>query len=113
MLEFFFGILILFLLIMTFIEIFIVISSSKLNINENLSILLIPIKGHTENAEFILKNTILKYNFFKSYKNTIIVCLDLNMDYETRQICNIISSKYNYVYVLTPEEFLDGIKKVE
>lgn len=113
MLELFFGILILFLLGLTFIEIFIVMSASKLNINKKISILLVPIKGHDEQAEFILMNAILRFNFFKNLKNTIIVCLDIDMDKETRQICNIISSKYNYVYVLTPEEFLDGIKKVE
>lgn len=111
MLEFFFGILVIFLLILTFIEIFIVMSASTLNTNEKLSIMLIPINGHNEQAEFILMNTIINLRFFKSYKDTIIVCLDLGMDKETRQICNIISSKYNYVYVLTPEEFLDGIKK--
>lgn len=112
MLEIFFSLLIPLLLIISLIEFFKTFSSEKSNHKSSDSfILVVPISGHDETAEFTLKKIIFKCRHDDLLKNKIVVCLDLNMDKETRKICDIISSNYNYVYVLTPEEFIYKLKK--
>lgn len=66
--------------------------------NENNFILLIPMKGHVEDAELLIRNAITKM------KNQKIVCLDLDMDDETRKICNIMSTKHRIIHVLNKNE---------
>ena len=79
---------------------------------ENNFILLIPMKGHVEDAELLLRNAIIKVNYFKKIRNQKVICLDLGMDDETKEICNIMSIKYKAIDVLSQNEFKNFLDEI-
>lgn len=47
----------------------------------------IPLYGHCENIEFIIRKILIKYSWFKKNQNIKIIFTDNGADYETLQIC--------------------------
>lgn len=103
----------LFLAFIGLIEIFHLISlalfRSKSSIN---SIAVIPMYGHNEDAEYVLRNAASRISWINGSGSKRIICLDVGMDDETRQICDIFSKEYDYIDVCKVEEFEDYIIKV-
>lgn len=107
MLEVVLSIFVLCLAVVGLIEIFKVISVSFFNTKniDGSAIFLIPIYGHDEEIEMILRNAMSNAKWFSNMGNRRIVCLDLGMDEETRQICEIISEEHTLVEVYSLDEF--------
>lgn len=61
--------------------------------------LIIPIKGHKEDAEFVLRKAAIKLKWKNSGKNSSIICLDCGMDSETRKICSLVCKDYDFMYM--------------
>ncbi len=111
MLEAIFSIFIGFLSLIGLIEIFKIISSEIFKFKKNKDeIIVIPALGHNEEIEFLLRYAIFKAKWFDDIANKKVVCLDLGMDSETRQICKIFSKEHDFLYLSTPEEFLEILK---
>lgn len=61
------------------------------------STIVIPIKGHDEHAEFILRSAAAKIKWTGSDEDSRLICLDCGMDDETKQICNLICIDYDFM----------------
>ena len=113
MFEVIFSVLLLFLAFIGLIEIFHLVSLTLFKTKSNTdSLTVIPMHGHNEEAEYVLRNTISNVSWVKGSGTKRIICLDVGMDEETRQICDILSNEYDYVDVCTIEEFEDYILKI-
>ncbi|MDO4199735.1 MAG: hypothetical protein Q4D57_03165 [Clostridia bacterium] len=53
----------------------------------------IPIYGHCENIEFIIRKIIFKYTWLNEYKNVKITIINNGADSETIDICNALKRK--------------------
>ncbi len=63
-------------------------------------VFLIPLRGHQENIEYIIRSIAFTYNTQFSNCKFRIVCIDLGSDSETKKICSILSRDYNFIYIL-------------
>ena len=61
------------------------------------STIVIPVKKHREEVEFLLRSAICKVLWENPRKNTSIICLDCGMDYETRKICELMCKDYEFI----------------
>ena len=68
--------------------------------------------GHSEDAEYVLRNTVSRVSWVSGSETKRIICLDVGMDEETRQICDIFSKEYDYIDTCTVEEFEDYVLKL-
>ena len=88
-----------FLMVLGLIEIIksiIIRITSPKNYMEN-STIVIPVKQHNEEIEFLLRRAIYKVLWDNPRKNTNIICLDCGMDYETRKICELMCKDYEFI----------------
>lgn len=58
---------------------------------------IIPIGGHKEDIEFILREAVNKVRW--KNENHEIICVDKGMDEETQKICKLMSKDYNFVHL--------------
>lgn len=58
---------------------------------------IIPIGGHREDVEFILREAVSKIRW--KNKNHEIICVDKGMDEETQKICKLMSKDYTFVHL--------------
>ncbi len=65
--------------------------------------LVIPIHGHEEGAEMMLTSAIERLQWIAG-EDKKVICIDCNMDEETRKICRIIAARNPGVEVCAPEE---------
>lgn len=65
--------------------------------------LMLPLSGHDEQAEYVLRSAIERARWF--YDDVQIVCLDRGMDEATRQVCEIICADNPEIILCTPDEF--------
>ena len=94
------GILI-FLGIIEIIELFIKWSHLPLNYFNKEKVFLIPLKGHHENIEYIIRSIIFTYTTQFSKCKFRIICIDLSSDPETKKICSILSRDYNFIHIIS------------
>ena len=73
--------------------------------DNNKIIILISLKGHEEKAEFLIRSAITKLKYIGQSGAQKIICLDYNMDDETRKICEIFKNKYSIISIHPAEEF--------
>lgn len=59
--------------------------------------IVVPISGHNEEAEFLLRSAAAKVLFTDTLKTTEVICLDCGMDDETRKICETIVDGYSFM----------------
>ncbi len=113
MLEVVLSIFVLCLAVVGLVEVFRVVSLLPFNKNDinNNTILLIPICGHNEEIEMILRNAISNAKWLSSMGNQKIVCLDLGMDEETSRICEIICEEYELVEIYSLEDFVKAMEQ--
>lgn len=60
---------------------------------------IIPIKGHEEKIEFIIRSEAAKMKWNDISDDLHLVCLDCGMDSETRRICSLMCKDYDFVYL--------------
>ena len=56
----------------------------------------IPIEGHNEEAEALLRHAAARIKWFGGGRFRKIVCLDCGMDAETRKICELVCKDYPF-----------------
>ncbi len=61
------------------------------------NIIIIPIKGHNERAEFLLRSAVAKIKWLTPFEKSHLICLDCGMDEETKKICNLICNDYDFM----------------
>ena len=59
--------------------------------------IIVPIEGHNERAEFLLRSAIAKIRWMSPIEKTHLICLDCGMDEETRKICRLICEDYDFI----------------
>ncbi|MDQ5983138.1 MAG: hypothetical protein RUMPE_00136 [Eubacteriales bacterium SKADARSKE-1] len=112
MLEVIFSVVMLFLAVMGLIEFVRIISLAVFRVKKDKNeILVVPISGHNENAEMILRNAISRAKWLCGTDNRKVFCIDFDMDAETRQICEIISQECEFLYVCSSAEFIEHIRQ--
>ncbi len=71
----------------------IVVKLFAIDKNDNF-VVIVPVKGHNEQIEHILRNTYCKLKWNNLLYKKDIICLDLGIDKETKQICKNMSNQY-------------------
>jgi len=66
-------------------------------------ILVLPLEGHQENIEYIIRSIIFDYSAHFPKCRLKIVCLNLGVDRETQKICNLLSRDFSCVHTLNME----------
>lgn len=69
----------------------------------------VPIKGHCEQAEQLLRGAAAKLKWLANGKQQQIICLDCGMDKETRDICELVCRDYGFIKIKTKEELAQMI----
>jgi hypothetical protein len=72
--------------------------------------LVLSIRGHEEGAEVMLTSAIERLKWMKG-EDTKLICVDYDMDEETRKVCGIICAQNPGIEVCTPEELPDLLKQ--
>lgn len=72
--------------------------------------LVIPIHGHDEDIEILLRSLIDTVMWESSSKIQQLVCLNCNMDEETLEICERVCNDFSFVHICTPEEYCSNIR---
>ena len=104
MLEVVLSVFVLCLAVIGLIEIFRAVSLFFLD-KKNSTITLIPICGHVEDIEMVLRNAMSSAQWLGNKGAQRIICLDLGVDEETRDICEIFRDEYELVELYSLEEF--------
>ncbi|MDR0404580.1 MAG: hypothetical protein LBH37_02105 [Oscillospiraceae bacterium] len=73
--------------------------------DESSLIILVPISGHNEKAEFLLRSAVAKLKWLGTIGKQRIICVDNGMDQQTRKICEIIKQEYEFVEICFSNEF--------
>ena len=112
MLEVIFSVVMLFLAVIGLIEFIKIISLAIFRAkSDKNAILVVPMSGCSEEAEIILRSAISRAKWLGRADNGKIFCVDFNMDEETRKICDIICQECEFLYVCSPDEFIEHMKK--
>ena len=82
----------------------IIFSMTSEKASEN-QLIVIPIKGHCENAEHILRTAAQRMKWIGGYNGQEIICLDCQMDNETRKICELVCCDYDFIKIYSKEDF--------
>ncbi len=80
------------------------------NKKDNTIMFITPIKGKCENAEHLLRSAAAKVKWVSRGKHDYVICLDCDMDDETKKICENICNEYGFAKLLSKKEFFDFIK---
>ena len=67
--------------------------------------MIVPICGHNEEAEYLLRSAAAKTRWFSGPNNRRVICLDCGMDEETRAVCELISADYPFMEICPLGEF--------
>lgn len=67
-------------------------------------IVIIPINSTSESAEEILRYK-LSLMSSKAERNSQIIIIDMGMNDDNREVCNIYEERYEFLKVMTPEQF--------
>lgn len=73
--------------------------------------LVVPIWGHEEDAEFILKSAVEKIKWMGGPEQKQLICLDYDMDDETKAICKTICNRYPFVEICTEQELTQRLEQ--
>ena len=66
--------------------------------------IIVPISGHNEEAELLLRSAASRVKWMGDTQQKVI-CLDCDMDEETRAICAAISKEYSFMEVCSITQF--------
>ncbi len=77
--------------------------------SENGIILIEPIFQKQEDAEYLLRSAAQKVKWMGKYAPDRVICLDCNMDSETRKLCEMVCREYPFIELCTREEMMDTL----
>lgn len=78
--------------------------------NDNSVMFVAPINGKRDDAELILRSAVAKVRWVSRGKHDYVICLDCDMDDETRQICEKVCEEYGFAKLMSKNEFLEMMK---
>ena len=67
-------------------------------------IVLIPLKDHCEDIEYLLRRRIIEKSFEKNTGTKMIICVDCGVDMETSRICKIMEKDYPTIKFCKPNQ---------
>lgn len=70
-----------------------------------------PISGKCEDAEMILRSAASKVKWISRGKHNYVICLDCDMDDETKRICENICKEYCFAKLMSKNEFFEKFNK--
>lgn len=73
--------------------------------------LVTPISGKCEDAELILRSALSKVKWLSRGKHDCVICLDCDMDEETKRICEKICNEYGFAKLMSKSEFFEALNK--
>ena len=73
-------------------------------------VVLDPMSGRREDAEFVLRNAVRRVRFYGTASR--VICVDSGMDSETRRVCELVSADYPFVSICTREQLADIVKNL-
>lgn len=74
---------------------------------DNTVMFVTPLNGKCENAEFMLRSAAAKVKWVSRGKNDYVICLDCDMDEETKKMCENICSEYGFARLISKKEFFE------
>ncbi|HEX3038559.1 MAG TPA: hypothetical protein VHO94_06165 [Oscillospiraceae bacterium] len=66
--------------------------------------MIVPIEGHEEDAEFILKSAAEKMRWMGGKEQKRLICIDCGMDDETKETCKMICNQYSFVEICNAQQ---------
>lgn len=78
--------------------------------SDNSVMFVAPISGKCEDAELILRSAVAKIKWVSRGKYDYVICLDCDMDEETKKICESICYEYGFTKLLSKKEFFEYFK---
>ena len=74
---------------------------------KNAGILVVPIKGHNEEAELLLRSAAERVRWMSGGRPQAVVCMDCGMDSSTLAICASVCADYPFMELHHKQEVLD------
>lgn len=71
---------------------------------ENRMIVLVPLRGHCEETEFLLRNAVARVRRMGGKDDKVLLCVDCGMDEETRDLCIRFCTGHPEMLLVRPEE---------
>lgn len=75
-------------------------------------ILIEPICNKQEDAEFLLRSAAQRVRWMGQNGPDKVICLDCNMDDETKRLCQMVCSDYPFMELYTKDEIFDKLDKI-
>lgn len=76
---------------------------------DNTVMFITPLKGKCEDAEYMLRSAAAKIKWISRGKNDYVICLDCDMDDNTREVCEKICNDYGFAKMINKKEFIEMI----
>ena len=74
---------------------------------ENTMILLIPLRGHCEEAELLLRGAVQRVRAMGGRDRKVLLCVDCGMDEESRAVCVRFCDENEEMSLVAPEEITE------
>lgn len=68
-----------------------------------------PLNGKCEDAEYMLRSAAAKIKWISGGKNDYMICLNCDMDDDTKEVCEKICKDYGFAKLLNKKEFIEMI----
>lgn len=78
--------------------------------NDNSILFVTPIKGKCDDAEYILRSAAAKVKWVSRGKYDYVICLDCEMDSNTKKICEKVCNDYGFTKLISKNEFIELLK---
>lgn len=74
---------------------------------ETVGVLIVPVKGHNEEAEFLLRSAAERVRWLSGGHPQAVVCMDCGMDEATQAVCASVCADYPFMELYPKQEVLD------
>lgn len=72
---------------------------------DNCMYMVVPIKGHNEKAEYILRSACSKIRWINALRGQKLICLNYDMDEETKKVCEKVAKQHNIIEIMDINQF--------
>lgn len=73
--------------------------------------MIVTMGGHEEDAEFIMKSAVEKLRWMGGPEQKQLICLDIGMDDETKEVCQMICSRYPFVEICNVDQLTAQVEQ--
>lgn len=79
--------------------------------NDREIILIEPICQKQEDAEYLLRSAAQRVKWMGKNAPDRVICLDCNMDEETKKLCKLVCRDYPFIEMCTPDEMFEMLNR--